>query len=242
MTAKMAGDLGDLLFAMCAFRALGGGTLCLHSEKWTRERMTDEKIASIRSLLETQPYIKEVRWLKDGEAVDTNLNDFRAEYFRTFNRPDFPKRRNLCEWILRTHGVDPAKQNEHWLVVEEPSLVARVVINRTPRYQNPNFPWAQIIKKYGGDIAFVGTPAEYLTFTQTFGDVDYITTQNLLAVAQVIAGADLFIGNQSCPYAIAEGLKKPAVLEVCPWLPNCLFDRPDCWHGWDASSELPDLC
>jgi len=62
-----------------------------------------------------------------------------------------------------------------------------------------------------------------------------------LDLAQVISGADLFIGNQSCAYAIAEGLKKRAVLEVCTWLPNCLFHRPDVTHGWDFGTKLPDL-
>lgn len=250
MKAKMAGDIGDCIMAMPCFRALGGGELLLHSERWTREPMTIEKARSIRSLLITQPYITDVRFMSEPEHVDVNLNDFRAEYFRTFKHPDFPKQRNLCEWILKTHGCGPEHQHTQWLHVE-PNPVARVIINRTGPgrhashvYHNYRFPWGRIVKKYAGEIIFLGTEAEWIAFDNAFGrhgGMQWIPTRTLLEMAQVIAGADLFIGNQSCAYAIAEGLKKPAILEVCPWLPNCLFHRPDVIHGWDGDIDLPPL-
>lgn len=234
-----AGDFGDLIYQCVVIRALGGGPLFLHAENWTRERMTDEKLNSIKTLLETQPYIESVKW-KNG-PTDRNMNDFRSEYFRTFGKPGFPVRRNLCEWMLRTHGVDIEEQNKRWLVGIEPIHRAKVVINRTPRYQNKLFPWWKVVQKYGNDIGFVGSGIEHQQFCNQFGHVPWIETSSLLALAQVIAGAELFIGNQSCPYAIAEGMKKRAVLEVCRWLPNCLFHRADCAHGWDAAVELPEL-
>lgn len=247
--AQVAGDYGDAIFAMNCFRALGGGTLLLHSERWTREPMTEAKVQSLRSLLITQPYIEDVRWLKPNEQVDVNLNDFRAAYFRDFKKSAFPKKRNLCEWILRTHGCDPDEQNKQWLWAP-PIRVAPVIINRTGAgrhahhvYHNHSFPWRQILERYGQrNIAFVGTKEEHAEFIRHFGSVShYEWTPTLLDVARVIAGADLFIGNQSCAYAIAEGLKKPAILEVCPWLPNCLFYRSDVVHGWNADIDLPPV-
>jgi len=209
--------------------------------------MTEAKVQSLRSLLIKQDYIEDVRWLKPEDHVDVNLNDFRAAYFRDFKKLDFPKERNLCEWILRTHGCDPDEQNKQWLNVE-PNRIAPVIVNRTGAgrrahhvYRNRQFPWREIVEKYGDDIAFVGTSAEYADFCMRFGDVYFAATPDLLAVARAIAGAELFIGNQSCAYAIAEGLKKPAILEVCPWLPNCLFHRSDVIHGWNADIDLPQL-
>lgn len=241
MTYKHAGEPGDITYSLPVIRALGGGVLCLHAENWTRERMDQAKVDSIKSLLETQPYIEEVRWLKEGEVVDVNLNDFRSPYFKQFGKPGFPVRRNLCEWMLLTHGVPVEEQNTRWLTNIEPIQRAKVVINRTPRYQNKLFPWPKVVEKYGADLGFVGSTQEHRQFCLQFGQVPRIETASLLALAQVIAGAELFIGNQSCPYAIAEGMKKRAVLEVCRWLPNCLFDRADVIHGWDANFELPDL-
>lgn len=72
--AQVAGDYGDAIYAMNCFRALGGGTLCLHAERWTREPMTEAKVQSLRSLLITQPYIEDVRWLRPDDKVDVNLN------------------------------------------------------------------------------------------------------------------------------------------------------------------------
>lgn len=251
MTYKCAGEAGDLVYALPTVKALGGGTICLHAESWTRERMNEGKAASLRSLLITQPYIEDVRWLHPGETVDVNLNDFRAAYFRDFRKPDFPKQRNLCEWILRTHGCDPEEQNKQWLTIN-PIRVAPVIINRTGIgrrahhvYRNRDFPWGKIVERYAGSLAFVGTPEEYRDFVWRTSSpeivVPYHPTPDLLSLAQTIAGADLFIGNQSCAYAIAEGLKKPAILEVCPWLPNCLFTRSDVIHGWDSQIDLPTL-
>lgn len=247
MTAKMAGDLGDCVMAMACFRALGGGTLLLHAERWTREPMTEAKVRSLRSLLINQSYVEDVRWLKPDDKVDVNLNDFRATYFRDFKKPDFPKQRNLCEWILRTHRCDPEEQNKQWLQVV-PHRVASVVINRTGAgrqapyiYRNRAFPWRKIVEKYQDEIILVGSPEEHGDFVRQFGWVSHYHTANLLDLARVIAGAELFAGNQSCAYSIAEGLKKPAILEVCPWLPNCLFHRSDVVHGWDANIDLPDL-
>jgi len=248
MTFKHAGDTGDIIASMPTIRALGGGALLLHTANWTREQMSDSKVESIRSLLITQPYIEDVRWLfHDDHPVDVNLNDFRAAYFRDFKKPNFPKQRNLCEWILRTHGCDPDEQNKQWLHVE-PHHVAPVIVNRTGAgriashvYRNNAFPWRRIVEKYRDAIAFVGTPAEYTDFVRQFGLVLYHRTNTLRDLAEVIAGAELFIGNQSCAYAIAEGLKKPAILEVCPWLPNCLFERSDVIHGWNADIDLPSL-
>lgn len=248
MTFKHAGDLGDIIFSLPTIRALGGGVLALHSERWTREPMTsDSKAQSLRALLITQPYITEVRWLLPGDPADVNLNDFRAAYFRDFKKPEFPKQRNLCEWILRTHGCDPDEQNKQWLEVE-PFRVSPVIVNRTGAgrkphhvYRNREFPWREIVEKYKHDITFVGSSIEYADFCMRFGDVPRADTPDLHALARIIAGADLFIGNQSCAYAIAEGLKKPAVLEVCPWLPNCLFNRSDVVHGWGSDINLPPL-
>ena len=66
-------------------------------------------------------------------------------------------------------------------------------------------------------------------------------TKGLLEAAQVIAGAKLFVGNQTATHAIAEGLKKPIVLEVWREGPNCIVHRPGVVHGWDRNVVLPEL-
>ena len=90
-------------------------------------------------------------------------------------------------------------------------------------------------------MVFVGSPDEHFAFQQYAGPVSYHHTPDYLELAQVIAGADLFIGNQSSPFWVAEGLKAPTVLEVCLYCSNCHFDRDRVIYGRDRTVDLPDL-
>jgi hypothetical protein len=54
---------------------------------------------------------------------------------------------------------------------------------------------------------FVGLPQEYAAFTKSIGwDIPYTATDSMQDLAEVIAGADTFIGNQSQALALAVGL------------------------------------
>jgi hypothetical protein len=70
-------------------------------------------------------------------------------------------------------------------------------------------------------------PKEHEAFTKTVGPIEHYPTADYLELARVIAGCSLFIGNQSCPYAMAEGLKKNAILESFYHAPDCQFSRPN---------------
>ena len=64
---------------------------------------------------------------------------------------------------------------------------------------------------------------------------DYMT------LARVIAGCDLFVGNQSSPHAVAEGLKKRKLLEVAPHDNNCHWERADAHYMYNGHEILPEL-
>src|SRR4029077_10091366 len=88
------------------------------------------------------------------------------------------------------------------------------------------FPWAELVRVFGNDMAFIGLPGEYNAFCEVFGKVGYLPTKSLLEAAQAIAGAELFIGNQSCCYAIAEGLKHNSIQETSvSTAVDCIFPR-----------------
>jgi hypothetical protein len=69
------------------------------------------------------------------------------------------------------------------------------------------------------------------------GPVPIVATPTLLDVARVIAGCKLFVGNQSCPRAIAEGLKVP-VASSHGRHNTCHFARPDAWYDRLPPPEL----
>lgn len=246
LTFRHAGDLGDILAFLPAMRYFGGGDLLIESAPYTRQRLTPDKWCGLDILLKQQPYINDVREWKQ-ELCNYNGNDFRAAMIHAMRRGQFNKNKSLVDWQLEAHGVPLNQKDAAWLAVE-PNRVARVVINRTGPgreskhvYHNPLFPWHRVWQKYHKDAVFIGTPLEHEVFSSTCGRVPYYPTKDLAEAARVIAGSDLFIGNQSCCFWIAEGMKKNLVLEVWPAGPNSLTNRPGAAMGWDQNVTLHDL-
>ncbi len=231
-----SGDMGDIIYALPTIKAVGGGTLYLYFQPGkTWHGMDAGKAASLRSRLILQPYIKGVIFCPEGRpplAPDHNLNGFRDH-----GRPG----RNLADMHLATHGLGPEGRCAPWLEVDRPATEAAVVFARSARCRNHDFPWRRVWETYRRVATFVGTAEEHQDFCSSIGSVPRIPTANLLEVARVIAGSQLFVGNQSCPAAIAEGLKHPMILEVYPPLSNCCFERLGRINAWGGDIELPAL-
>lgn len=221
-----AGDLGDIIYACPTIRALGGGTLFLGpaTVDSVRDPMTPAKALSVRSLLIRQPYIDDVVYVTaKPDSIDYDLNQMRS----VFRSSKWHPRMNLSENHSEAFGLPSNLTDKQWLTVSpNPECFGRVVINRTARYQNPQFNWGELVSKLGNRLLFIGSNSEHAEFCKQFGSVEHLKTDNLLGVARAIAGADLFIGNQSCPRAIAEGLKAPCVMEGYDKIRNCHFERP----------------
>ncbi len=226
-----SGDIGDIIYSLPTIRACGGGNLTLfHFSGRTAHGMSAAKVERIKPLLEAQDYIGSVTWSE--EFVDHSLNGFR----------DHRLAGNLSDMHLAAHGLSRKHRVKQWLHVE-PEYGPDVIINRTPRYNNEGFDWPAVVRKYSGRIGFVGSPEEHGLFIDKFGEVPYVHADNLLKVARLIAGCKLFIGNYSAPAAIAEGLKHPMVIEICPGVSHqlAIFQRMGCILGWNARVEWPDL-
>lgn len=229
---KHSGKLGDIIYSLPTIRAMGGGTLLLHDNPAIGHRLPPEMRNSIAQLLRMQPYITAVEdYQGQPDAVD--LDVFRRR----------PITENLAEQHLRSFDLDPALKDRRWLCVDRPELLAgkAVVFHRSDGLHNPDFPWADIYQKYGHVAVFVGTPAEHEQFVEEFGPIDYHPTETLADLARSIAGCRLFVGNQSCPYAIAEGLGIDTIQETHPEYPNCLFLRENAIFGRAEPFELPGV-
>lgn len=231
-----SGDLGDIIYALPVVRAMGGGRLFLKDEPGveTTHRMTVDRVKLIGPLLVKQDYIAGVAPIfPPGEAV--NLNKFRTsghDFYRGW----------LPEVQAKTWGMTRSIASTPWIQVPEGRYAAPIIFSRSLRYNNPDFPWKRVIEKYGAWAKFIGTPVEHAAFNVAFGcEIEYFDTPTLLDAAIAIAQADLFVGNQSCPLAIAEGLKKLIVCEVCKECPNCCSPRQDFIQGWDAKVILPEV-
>lgn len=214
-----SGKLGDIIYALPTINALGGGTLYL-TNRPPHAPVTPAMFEAIAPLLRAQSHIKSVS-MHNGEKVDRkyDLTDFRSAY---------DGKKNLAEvqaiHLSPTHYIDMSLP---WLELnrsEDPHdrpVFARSMSYRAPDWQ---FIWPEIMEENPGAV-FIGTPEEHRDFTAKFGEIEYHNAANLLKAAQTIIDGSIFIGNQSAPYAIAEGLKHPSIQETCPSQPDCIFPR-----------------
>lgn len=229
-TFHHSGDFGDIIYSLPTIRALGGGSLHIHSTRHVQFTATPDRVRSLASLLEAQSYIDKVEYTKAPVEYDLDI-------WAPFYKPA----RRLADACLLAFKLSTSLANEQWLRVSNPNCVSEVVIHRSPRYQSQYFPWRTVLQKYHGRLVMVGLPFEHKNFCDEFWHVPYYPTANYLELAEVIAGSKLFIGNQSSPYAVAEGLKHNTFQEVNMRAPDCVYDRPNAGYGIDRNILLPEL-
>jgi hypothetical protein len=227
-TFKHSGDLGDITFALPVIRAMGGGVLYLDPEgglnsptvkfvNKSRTKLDAKSIDMLIPILKQQPYVEDVRhW--HGEPVDHDLDEFRN--FLGFN--------NLSDSHLAAFGLPTSERDAAWIQIADPIAIPDrpIVVNRSIRYHGNYTFWEANLPHLSPKCIFVGYPKDYEIFLYTFGhEIPYYPTPELLTLARVIAGCQLFMGNQGFPHALAEGMKKNLVNEVFQHRPAAIFKR-----------------
>jgi hypothetical protein len=238
-TFKHSGTTGDIIYSLALMKYFGGGDFYLHLDQvnwigkhyygsdpdpYHRGRMNEQDFEFMKEFMLAQEYVTDFKILDPKtDAISHNLDRFRplfvghpANYVTTYcmafgiNDPD----------MHLDVGFGP------WLSVPNPSPIPGkpVVVNRTLRGFSPpgcNPQWT-LWQKEGVDkeAVFVGLPNEYEEFKKLTGwNLDYYPTKNMLELAQVIAGCDQFVGNQSMALSIAQGLRVPYAYETRRDLP-----------------------
>ena len=222
-----SGDLGDILASLPAVRHLGGGDYYFVDRPVTKTLSTRAHL--IRPLLEAQPYIREV--IVGEPPQEAELYDF-----STFRSGGIPWGVTLGALQAKWVGIPTGTTDftTPWLTAKPAQGYSdKLIVARSSRYQNFMFPWKKIVQFCGPDIVFIGLPDEHKAFCESFGNVEYRLTKDLLEAATVISGAAGFIGNQSSPFNVAEGLKVPRILECCLW-------ATDCCYGGGGVQYVPD--
>jgi hypothetical protein len=233
-----SGDAGDCVYSLPVIKALGEGVLFLSpfnryphplDSRWTRTGGSPEFMDNLRPLLEAQPYIWKVQYTHGFPySVDADLNKFRLPWKQRSAKDN--------DSILKLHmdAFSLPMPTEPWLTVSDPIAVPGrpIVVNRTSRYQDHYFSWDRLCAKYGDQMVFVGAPQEAEAF-QGFAPekkVPHYETKNAMELARVIAGAKLFIGNQSLALAIAHGLHKTVLVEEWQANPNTRLERHNAYY------------
>lgn len=130
---------------------------------------------------------------------------------------------NLAHWLgIRFADMQP-DLSKKWLTLRNPinpEFRDMIVINRTSRYHN-HFISYFFLKEYREHLLFVGTEKEHEDFQKEWQfTLPHFKVKDFMDLAMVIADCKFFLGNQSMCFAIAEGLKKRRILEMCPAAPN----------------------
>jgi hypothetical protein len=195
-TFRHSGGGGDMIYGLATMYHLGGGALYLN---------IDLRDKFYKTLLEKQPYIKELFYAKI-KKVDYNLDLFRTQPF------------NDGYTILECHKMAfnlDFDITEPWLFNVEKKHIRDIVINDTGklRWEGITVDWKKL-KKFRKRCIFIGLRHEHDNFVRDRFDVDYYPIKDALDFAQVIKGSKLYVGNQSTGLAIAEGLKHPRVADL----------------------------
>lgn len=241
---KHSGTLGDLVYALPIVKAFGGGEFYLHLDQinWIGKhfygstpdpfhqgRMTQQDFAFMHAFMESQSYITKFNVLDTKTTEIThNLDRFRSLFV---GHPG-----NYVDIYAKTFSLNEnsyvSLRNTPWLSVPEPKTIPgkSYVINRTARWapQELNPAWADL-QEQGAESqgVFVGLPEEHRAFQQFTGwKIDHYPTADMLELAEVIAGCEQFIGNQSVALSLAIGLGVPYACEARRDLP---LERNECY-------------
>lgn len=236
---RHSGKPGDIVWSLPFIRSLGGGDLYLETgvDDGGAVRLDRAGYDSIRPFLELQPYIGAVRPYA-GEAVDYDLDRFRElagmaarnlvdSYYLAFGRA-VEEANHTTPWLTLPEGMAPP----------EPDFPPgpRLLVSRTERYlgsgpiHNPFYD-NLVTQGLGPQGLFLGLAEEHTRFQAEYKvSIAHARTASVLDIAAYVRRCTLWAGNQGLIATLAEGFKKPAILEVNKSYPislHCVFRRAD---------------
>ena len=226
-TFKHSGNSGDIIYSLPAvFELAKAGTATFSIELNRKLKdvvgfhplgnvMMNARVAQMLTpLLLHQPRIEAVS-VYNNEAVDYNLDLFRDYSFPL-------DRGSIVRWYFYVYGIT-ADTSKPWLEAPKDDYYSNaIVIARSHRYQSPVVDYS-FLKRYA-NLIFIGVPEEYESMKQMLPDIVYKPVSDFLEMATIINSCRLFIGNQSFPFSIAEGLKVKRLLEVYYKAPNVIVE------------------
>lgn len=190
--------------------------------------MTKNDLEFLRPLLLRQDYIEDVLEHEEGKGVNVNLDKIMGIYGDSINIPYGC----LPRWYFQVWPEMTCDLSKTWITVDERvKLFSKkmILISRSARSHNPNIDY-KFLEKYSDRLLFIGLPDEHQDFRRCFFDMPHYEVKTALELAIAIASCKFMIANQSFPYAIAEAMKVPRVLELFKPMPHII---PVGEHAYD---------
>ena len=203
----------------------------VQNEQGQQVMMTKEMMEKLRPLLMEQGCIEDFKaW--DGEEIKV---DFDKLYTRNVNKPYG----SISRWPFYIYPNLATDLTVKWLNVPPAKTdfaTNKIIVTRTHRYNNPLISYF-FLRKFQEHLVFAGTKEEYDKFIKDFNlDFQHLQVNDFLELAQAVKQSRFLLSNQTAIFQIAEGLKKPRILEICPLLPNVI---PIGKHAYDFHEQMP---
>lgn len=229
------GYSGDIIYSLPAAYALAEGRpIHLHLRindpgaynKKIRHPMgnvllNEKTVSLLQPLLLYQPQIATCTVYDHQQPIDVDLTAYKQYPFNY-------QKGHISRWYLWAFGVG-ADLGKPWLQAPaDDSVKDAIVIARSHRYRQPGIDYS-FLRQYPRTV-FIGMEEEYRDLQRQIPDMEYRRVNDFLEMASVINGSRFFIGNQSAPFAMAEGLKKRRLLEVFHLSPNVIVEGKE---GYD---------
>jgi hypothetical protein len=231
-----SGTLGDVVSSLVIVKILGGGdfylkmnnmdNMVLEKLGWPGAgihsgRMTEKDYNVLEPLIKSQSYIHSFqKW--NGEQVTNEFEEVCRHHQAGGLKP-----RNFANQYASSQGIDAnlykeQLQQQSWLECENPIKVPNrpIVIARNTHYLDGaptlNPTWQNWFNSgLANRCVYIGLDHEHAWFEDLFKvTVPHYKTEDMLQMTRVIAGSELFIGNQSSPCGIAIALGKTSWFET----------------------------
>ena len=218
-----SGHLGDIINSLPLIKEISKTKKCslfIEANKLLPQNAQNEKhpfgkyflnensVKKIMPLLLKQSYLENVQ-LFNNQNIDINLNLFR----------DMPLNFNIdsVRWYFHITGIHGDLDKPYLINIDKHKIKDRIVIIRTTRRKNYLINY-NFIKNYN-NVLFLGLIDEYKDLKKEIPNLDFYDCKDFLEMAEIINSCKMFIGNLSFGYTLAEGLKKPRLLESGPGFP-----------------------
>lgn len=159
---------------------------------------------------DVEPTSGDYKWgeFEPGLQFDYDIDSFRDMPFRNIV--------HIMHNMAMKFRVSKAGLFNPWLSVE-PNHIADNVIHLTERWrEGSRVDWNAVRHSITGSCVFVGFVHEWENFCSKYGEIVYYRTENLLELAQVIAGAKRVYCNQTVSLALSQSMGKEYYLEKKP--------------------------
>lgn len=233
---KHSGLMGDLIYSIPSILELmkkfklEGVNIYIPNNKPSSENSSIKHIGGslmfnhamfdfIEPLLKEQEFIKEVFFVKE-EEIPNNCVDFDIIRYGLINTGAG----SIPSYYSKAFGlvIDHSKP---WLHLNSKMKESpyKIIIGRSTRYINKSINYS-LLSKLEYDLGFIGTEQEYKIFTKEFDclRIKYLELQDARTAAHYISQSDLYIGNQSFLFSIAESMKVNRLIESFEPVPNVI--------------------